>query len=95
MECCTGTGGRSFCRLREGLLWYDDDPSRGLEEKVALAARHYRRKYGAMPDLCYVHPSMLGSGPEVRGACRGGVQVCGLHTVLRHHLWLGCVNDSS
>lgn len=38
------------------MLWYDasDKP---LSEKVQIAARHYQKKYGRMPDLCLVHPS--------------------------------------
>jgi hypothetical protein len=72
--------------MREGLLWFDDDPARDLAEKVARAAQQYRRKYGAAPDACYVHPSAV-KGTGVREI--GGVRVSPKPSVLRHHFWLG------
>jgi hypothetical protein len=45
--------------MKEGLLWYDDSSQRDLGEKVRLAARRYKRKFGVSPDVCYVHPSAL------------------------------------
>ncbi|MBU0704291.1 MAG: hypothetical protein KKC18_10550 [Chloroflexi bacterium] len=46
--------------MKEGLLWYDDDPGREMAEKIGRAARRYRQKFGAAPDICYVHPLALG-----------------------------------
>lgn len=71
--------------MKKGLLWYDDS-GRGLEAKVAGAARRYRRKFRSDPDTCYVHPSMLKDGKSVNV---DGVRVVTLPTVLRHHFWLG------
>jgi len=73
--------------MREGLLWYDDDPARDLAEKIARAARRYRRKFGAPPDVCYVHPSAMGGNGK--GQKVGKLQVAPLPSVLRHHFWLG------
>jgi hypothetical protein len=42
--------------MNEGLLWYGDDPGRELAEKIGRAAKRYRQKCGALPDVCYVHP---------------------------------------
>ena len=50
--------------MKEGLLWYDDNPSRDLAEKIGRAARRYRQKFGAAPDVCYVHPSLLKGADE-------------------------------
>lgn len=73
--------------MREGLLWYDDDPGRDLREKVGRAARRYRQKFGASPDVCYVHPSAVnGNG---KGEKVGRLRVAPLPSVLRHHFWLG------
>lgn len=69
-----------------GLLWYDDNPTRDLPRKVALACARYRRKFGAMPDACYVHPSALGGGKELQV---GVICVKALGTVLRNHFWVG------
>ena len=68
----------------EGLLWFDDDPFRDLAHKIALAAARYRKKFGAPPNVCYVHPS---ASPVERV---GGVEVKPLPTVLVHHFWIGC-----
>jgi hypothetical protein len=70
--------------MREGLLWFDNDPKRDLTQKVGRAAAHYQRKHGQKPNVCYVHPSMVQGSEEV-----DGVHVAGLPTVLKHHLWIG------
>ena len=45
--------------MNVGMLWFDNDPRTALAAKVARAADYYRQKYGLVPDLCLVHPSML------------------------------------
>jgi len=72
--------------MKEGLLWYDDS-GRDLADKVGQAARRYRKKFGAPPDACYVHPSALKGNGKVKDV--GGVRVMALPSVLRHHFWLG------
>jgi hypothetical protein len=66
-------------------VWRDDDPSRGLTEKVSFAAQHYKRRHGHAPDVCRVHPSALG-GARWRDV--DGVRVTGMHNALKHHFWL-------
>ena len=73
--------------MREGLLWYDDDPARDLAEKIGRAARRYQKKFGAAPDVCYVHPSAVGGNGK--GQKVGRVRVSSKPSVLRHHFWLG------
>ena len=81
--------------MKEGLLWYDDNPGRDLAEKIGPAARRYRQKFGAPPNVCYVHPSALGGDASTKlsagGKMRkvGEVRVDSLPSVLRHHFWLG------
>jgi len=86
--------------MKVGLLWYDDDPGHDLAEKIRRAARRYRQKFGASPNICYVHRSVLhpstGSGQAPQGETGngkvrkvGGVRVSPSPTVLRHHFWLG------
>ena len=69
-----------------GMLWYDDDSKRRLDEKVARAVEFYRAKYGVQPTECYVHPGMLAAGDQ---AMTAGVRVRGNRTVIKNHLWLG------
>ena len=71
--------------MEEGLLWYDDSPDRSLAQKVALAAARHYRKYGVVPNVCYVNASALGGG----GCDVPGIEVEPLKTVLRYHFWIG------
>lgn len=53
-----------------GVLWYDDDPKVGLEEKVRRAARCYRERHGRPATVAQVDAQEL-EGPatvEVDGA---------------------------
>lgn len=68
-----------------GMLWYDDDTKRKLDEKVARAAQYYQTKYGVAPTVCYLHPSML----EDKSGAAAGIQLRPMRTVLVNHLWIG------
>lgn len=75
-----------------GMLWYDDDAKRTLEEKIKRACEFYRSKYGRPANTCYVHPTMLGATPLEQTFST--VRVEGVHirpngTVIKNHLWLG------
>jgi hypothetical protein len=71
--------------MREGLLWFDDDPRRAIEDKVRQAAARYRQKFGAAPDVCYVNDRAIDRA-EVRV---GDLRVMPASTVLPHHFWIG------
>ena len=75
--------------MKEGLLWYDDNPGRELADKIGQAARRYRQKYGASPDVCYVHPSALSDNGNGKVKKVGDVRVSSRPTVLVHHFWVG------
>ena len=74
--------------IQEGLLWFDDDKTRGLADKVARAAQRYQQKYGHSPDVCYVNPGAL-RGNEGHDARVESVKVLPAKSVLPHHFWLG------
>jgi hypothetical protein len=69
-----------------GMLWYDDDGKRQLDEKVARAAEFYRIKYGVQPTECYVNPSMLADNQP---AVAAGVRLRAIRTIIKNHFWLG------
>jgi hypothetical protein len=69
-----------------GMLWYDDDAKRQLDEKVARAVEFYRAKYGVQPTECYVHPGMLAAGQPSTAA---GVRLRPNRTIIKNHFWLG------
>ena len=70
--------------MKVGLLWFDDDPGRELDEKVGRAARYYRRKLGHQPNVCYIHPGMLDEKPQPVGE----VRVEALSAVQRHYFFV-------
>jgi hypothetical protein len=72
--------------IQQGLLWFDDTPTRATADKIARAVARYNQKYGHKPDVCYVHPSLLPVGETVP---IDGVQILTSHGVLPNHFWLG------
>lgn len=72
-----------------GLLWFDDNPGRDLTDKISQAAQRYRQKYGAEPDVCYVHPSALSDNDNGKVKKVGDVRIAPWPTVLVHYLWIG------
>ena len=75
--------------MKTGLLWFDDDPRKKLEEKVLQAAAHYEHKHGRVPDLCYVHPGALGDNGNGKPKKAGAVEIRPGRSILPHHFWLG------
>jgi len=81
--------------MKVGLLWFDDDPQRAIEEKVRRAAKRYREKFGRAANTCYVNPvSLQGDGPSKDEFRCGRVKVIATPKVLPHHFWLGVADHS-
>lgn len=81
-----------------GMLWFDNDPKAEFPTKVERAAAYYRGKYGKVPTVCFVHPSMLpeaviaenGDGNvEKTGYSAAGVEIRSTYSVLPNHFWIG------
>jgi hypothetical protein len=76
--------------MNVGMLWFDNDKQTALMLKVERAADYYRQKYGLVPDLCLVHPSMLVEPrPELIEGRSGKVAVRANRAILPGHLWIG------
>jgi hypothetical protein len=87
--------------MKIGMLWFDNDLKAELETKVERAADYYRKKYGAAPTVCFVHPSMLTNGKaessqpppveekRVQVLQATGIKICPNRSVLPNHLWIG------
>lgn len=71
--------------MKEGLLWFDDDPRRKIDEKVQQAAARYLQKFGIAPDVCYVNDQSIDRS-EVRV---GSLRVLPASMVRPHHFWIG------
>lgn len=80
-----------------GMLWFDNDPKAEFNAKIERAARYYHEKYGRTPNLCFVHPSMLGNGHSKEDSTplkSGNIVVRPSRSVLPNHFWIG-VNGSA
>lgn len=73
--------------MRTGMLWFDNDPATTLSAKIQRAAEYYRKKYGRLPDLCLVHPGMMGKGEKQLEF--GKLIVRPYRPVVPGHLWIG------
>ncbi len=75
--------------MHTGMLWFDNSQI-ALDIKIQKAMDYYRKKYGQMPDLCLVHPSMLKDTPlEGRK-----ITIRPYRPVLPGHIWIG-VEDNN
>lgn len=70
--------------MRTGMLWFDPDPKTDLAAKIADAMAYYQKKYGAKPNLCFVHPTMIGMAE-----CANGIEIKTNRAIRPNHLWLG------
>ncbi len=86
--------------MKIGMLWFDDDPKRPLEEKIERAAKRYQEKYGEPPNLCYANPRTVGDAqPTINLKANSGKSVAAAHipqvmlkqarSILPNHFWLG------
>jgi hypothetical protein len=76
--------------MNVGMLWFDNDKKTALNAKVERAADYYRQKYGLVPDLCLVHPSMLiEPKAEMVEGHTGKVALRTNRAILPGHLWIG------
>ena len=77
-----------------GLLWFDNDPKGGIEDKIRRAAGHYRKKYGRPANLVFANSVTLAeqSSPPPPFEVRledGTLKVLAAGHVLPHHFWVG------
>ena len=82
-----------------GMLWFDNDNKSSIPNKVEKAARYYQKKYGKVPDVCYVHPKMVkGVNGKKNGRKKspanhplkiGKILVLKDDKVLPDHFWIG------
>lgn len=80
-----------------GMLWFDNDTKNNLDYKLERAASYYQKKYGKIPTVCFVHPSMIhiedarsengDSLKETKRSC--GMEVRSNQSVLPNHFWIG------
>ena len=78
--------------MQVGLLWFDNDPHRGLTSKIEDAARRYREKFGRPPDTCYVNNKVFNGGIETvapPSLANPALRIMPAANILPHHFWVG------
>ena len=75
--------------MQAGMMWFDNDKSTSLNIKIKTAAKYYRKKYGKMPDLCMVNPSMIPDDLPKDAK----MTIRPYQPIVSGHLWIG-VDDS-
>jgi hypothetical protein len=82
--------------MQTGLMWFDNDPRTALAAKIERASDYYKRKFGRLPDLCLVNPSMLGDSPVETIEQRGiRITIRPYRPVLPGHLWIGVEDEKA
>lgn len=71
--------------MHTGMLWFDNSKST-LDAKIQKAMAYYQKKYGRIPDMCLVHPSLVDpkSPVDIKG-----LTVRPYRPVLPGHIWIG------
>ena len=73
--------------MHTGMLWFDNDPATTLSIKIQKAADYYRKKFGRVPDLCLVNPSMLEK--DQKKLELGKLTIRSYRPEMPGHLWIG------
>jgi hypothetical protein len=69
------------------MLWFDNDPKTTLSVKIQKAMDYYSKKFGRIPDICLVHPSMLDA--DQKQFDLGKLTIRPYQPVMPGHLWIG------
>ncbi len=77
--------------MREGLLWFDNDPKVQLSEKVRQAAQRYRLRLKKKPTVCYLNSEQFSSDL----ASVNGITLKPASYIRPHYLWIGVEAEPS
>lgn len=70
-----------------GILWFDNDLKRTLEQKLTRAIEYYTNKYGRKPELCLVNPGMATA--DDLNSVEHIITARAWRGVVPNHLWIG------
>lgn len=73
-----------------GLMWFDNDPDRTIEEKIRTAAAFYLAKSGVSPDRCFVNADQLGD----ETVAIDGVEIDGVRWIMKNNFYVGKEKES-
>ena len=73
--------------MQSGMMWFDDDKNRSIEEKIGNAIDYYHQKYGIVPTQCCVSAKSIQEEFLVNE-----VSVKPRKFIRPQHFWIGRVN---
>ena len=79
--------------MEVGLMWYDNNSQKGLEERALRAAARYEKKYGRSPNVCFVNPEMLEGNGREDVVKANGLEIRPGHSILMNYFWVGVAED--
>lgn len=42
--------------MATGMIWFDNDPHKNINEKINFAVQYYQKKFGSDPTVCFLNP---------------------------------------
>lgn len=73
--------------MNVGMLWFDEDKSQAVKERIERAAAYYCKKYGRTASLCFMNSITVGK--ETIPSHIGSIRVQTSPLVLQDHFWIG------
>ncbi|MDK2982296.1 MAG: hypothetical protein PWQ55_2643 [Chloroflexota bacterium] len=75
--------------MNNGMLWYDNQTKKPVEDRIQKAVEYFTFKYGHPPFCCFVHPDMLAEPIQLDES----IKVIPNQRVLKNHIWLEISGD--
>jgi len=76
--------------VKEGLLWFDNNPNHKLADKVKQAAARYRTRMHCKPTICYVNADDYSE----KTSKVDGIVLRSSITIRPNYLWIGVEDDA-
>jgi hypothetical protein len=71
--------------MHTGMMWYDGAASSPFGRRLQTATSYYLRKFRRAPNLCLVHPGLLGAAQGTFGT----ITVRAYSALPPGHFWIG------
>jgi hypothetical protein len=46
--------------MATGMIWFDNDPCKNINDKIKFAVQYYQMKFGSDPTVCFLNPKFQG-----------------------------------
>ena len=87
--------------MHTGMLWFNNDKTMTLEQKIKQAVDYYQKKYGRVPNLVLIHPSVMEENrrqfkvfaPTTTGTLSNELTIRPYRPVLPGHIWIGIADE--